>query len=117
MMSPSPQSFVGVLKQNFTQIMVVRALAMHRFAEQPGTHHIQNHHLGMVVTAILHDQAVPPHLFRSINNFPALLDSLSYRNFCADMLTVTQRREYSRHLPLPWRRDVNKIQIVTTAKI
>src|SRR5882762_6403461 len=71
----------------------------------------------MVVTAVLHNQAVTPHLFRSIDNFPAILDSVSRGNFCADMLTVIQPREYLRHVPLPWRRDVNEIQIGATAKV
>jgi len=33
------------------------------------------------------------------------------------MLTVIQACEYLRYVPLPWRRDVNEIQIVATAKL
>src|ERR1043165_2459244 len=112
--STSPQPLILVLKQDLTQVVVVSTLAMNEIAKHASTHHIQHGRFGRIVTAVLHDQAMPSRRFRRVDNFPAVFERVSRRHFGAAMLARTQSSEHLRDVPFPRRRDVDEVEIVAS---
>src|SRR6185436_5504305 len=90
---------------------------MYEFAEQTAAYHVEDHWLGIVVTAVFHDEAMASHFFGSVDKLPTVLDGVSCRNFGAYMLACFQGRQGLRHMPLPGRSDVNEIEIVAFGKL
>ena len=52
--------------------------------------------------------------FRSINNVPALFQSVGGRHFSANMFSCSQRSEHLRNVPFPRCRNVYEVEIVTS---
>src|SRR6185369_15649411 len=112
MVTATPQSFILVLKQNPTQVMVVGAFTMYEVSEHAGAHHIEDCGFGIVVTTVFHDQAVTSRRFGSIYKLPTVFECVGGWDFGTGVLSRCECGEHLRNMPLPGRGDVNEVEVI-----
>src|SRR3954462_14980562 len=69
----SPQPFSLARCKNAAQIVEISRFSMSNLAEESIAQHLQNHHLGGPLAAVLKNDAVPASGFGGIHQVPALL--------------------------------------------
>src|SRR5215213_665691 len=114
MVAAAPQPLILVLKQDLSQVVVVSTLTVYEISKHTGAHHVQNCSFGIVITTVLHDQAMTTRSLRSVNNIPTIFESVSRRHFGTDMLSCSQGGEHLRNMPFPGRGNIHKVKIITS---
>ena len=111
-MRAPPQTFVAILKQNRTQIVIVRGATVLDLAEDAGANHVQHQQLVVSIAAILHHDAMPAHAFRHVHQLPAILNAVRGGYFGGGVFARLERRQAHRHVPLPRGCGIDDIDVV-----
>ena len=106
-----PEAFTLVAELDLAKIVQVSTLGMNDLAEHALADHIEDHHLGLAVVAILHHHAMSACLLRHLDELPAIVERHSCGHFRGGMLAILHGCDAHRHVPLPRRRRVDEIDV------
>ena len=97
------------------QIVDVSTLAVHEFAEETETAHVEREKLGLAVAAVLELHAVHACLLGGLDEFPALVEGERAGDLDESVLPRAHRIERHRDVQLPRRRVVHAIDAIPIA--
>jgi hypothetical protein len=80
-------------------------------AEHSIADHVEDHHFGFAIAAVLQDEAVLASGFGSIHNVPAFLQRGAGRHFDGSMLAILHGVQRHGHMPIPWGCYVHHVEI------
>ena len=91
--------------------MQIPALGVQDLAEEALADHVEDHHLGAIVVAVLHHHAVLAVFLGVLDELPAIVERHGRRDFGCRVLAVLHRCDADRHVPFPWRGIEDEIDV------
>ena len=113
---PAPVPLVVRSELDGAQIVEVAALRVQDLTQESLLRDVEDHHLGTVVVAVLHHDAVLLLRLGDLDQPPAVLERVGGRHLGRGVLAVLHRRHADRDVPLPRRRREDQVQILLGAQ-
>ena len=111
-----PQALTPVRKLDAPQVVQVAALGVKDLPEEPLPHHVEDHHLGTAVVAVLHHHAVLAVFLRGLDELPAVVQRHRRGDLGRSMFPVLHRRDAHRHVPFPRCRVEDEVDVCGLAE-
>ena len=112
-----PVAFRSFPEKHGAQIVNVRTFRVCEFSENTVSHHVQNKHFLVAVTAVFENHAMPLRQLRSIRQCPTFVHGNGGGNLDKNVFSRIHRTQRHRNVQIPRRRNDNDINILALAKI